>query len=218
MKNKFDILKNNKIFRNIAFSDFQKMLACLSAREVSYKKQEIILLSGDAINFVGLILSGSVQVIKEDMNGNITIIAELNISELFGEVFACAGIDHSPVTVRAAEDCSILLFNYRKIITTCSKNCHFHSKLIENMLSIIANKTLMLNKKIELLSKRTTRDKLLCYFDLQRGVAKKFTLPFNREKLAQYICADRSAMSAELSRMSSDGIIKINRNEIEILY
>lgn len=218
MKEIFNIVKNNKLFENIEFSEFEKMFNYLDTREVFYKKQDIILLSGDAINFVGLILSGTVQIMKEDMNGNITIIAELNISELFGEVFACAGIDYSPVTVRAVEDCSILLFNYRKIITSSSKNSHFHSKLTENMLNIMANKTLMLNKKIEILSKRTTRDKLLCYFDLQRGAAKKFTLPFNREKLAQYICADRSAMSAELSRMTSDGIINIDRNEIEILY
>ena len=217
MKKIFDAVKDNLLFQGIAFSDFERMFTCLSARTASYKKDDVILLSGDAVNFVGLVLSGGIQIIREDIDGRVMLLNALGVSELFGEVFACAGIDHSPVTVKAAEDAEIMFINYSKIITSCTAVCPFHAKLIENMLRLIAVKSLMLNQKIEILSKRTTREKLLAFFDMQRGMAKKFTIPFNREELAHYLCVDRSAMSNELSKMRDEGLIRFSKNKFEIL-
>jgi CRP-like cAMP-binding protein len=158
-----------------------------------------------------------VQIVKYDDDGKVNILAQFGASKLFGETFACAGIDHSPVTVIAAEKTEILFMNYRKIITTCRASCSFHAKLIENMLNLIATKNLVLNQKIDILSKRKIRDKLMYFFDLRRGAAKKFTIPFDREELAQYIGADRSALSNELSKMKKEGIIKFDKNTFEIL-
>jgi len=193
------------------------VINCMDAKTKSCGKGEVILLTGDRADHIGQLLSGSVQVIKESADGNITILTELAPPELFGEVFACAGIARSPVTVQAAEKCRILLFNYKKVITLCPSSCSFHSKLVENMLGIIAQKTLALNQKIEILSRRTTRDKLLAFFDAQRGTAKKFTIPYNREELAQYLCVDRSAMSGELCKLRDDGLIRFRKNEFELL-
>ena len=217
MKKIFEAVKSNPLFEGIAFSDFESMLTCMSAKTVFYRKNDVILLSGDTVNFVGLVLSGSIQVLKEDIDGHVMLLNELGVSEIFGEVFACAGIDHSPVTVRAKEDAEILFIDYRKIIVSCTTACPFHTKLIENMLKLIAVKSLTLNQRIEILSRRTTREKLLTFFDMQRGMAKKFTIPYNREELAQYLCVDRSAMSNELSKMRDDGLIRYNRNEFEFL-
>ena len=217
MKKIFETVKNNPLFNGIAVSDFEKMITCLSAKAKSYEKDEVILLSGDAVTFVGIILSGSVKIIKEDMDGRITILTELGVSELFAEVFACAGIDRSPVTVQAAENSEIFFIDYKKIITACASSCLFHTKLIENMLGLIAAKNLMLNSKIEILSKRTTREKLLTFFDMQRGVATKFIIPYNREELANYLCVDRSAMSIELGKMKKEGLINYNKNQFELL-
>ena len=217
MKNIFETVKDNPLFRVIEYSDFEKMLNCIEAKTQNYKKDDIILLSGDSVNFIGLILSGGVRVIKEDINGNIMILTELAVSETFGEVFACAGINYSPVTVQASEESEILFINYRKIITACSAACGFHSRLIENMLKLIARKNLMLNQKIEILSKRTTREKLLAFFDAHRGMEKNFIIPYNREELAQYLCVDRSAMSAELCKMRDEGLLRFNKNVFELL-
>lgn len=217
LKKVFEAATNNPLFQGIAFGDFENMMTCLSATRVCYKKCDVILLSGDSVNFVGLVLSGSVQVIREDIDGRVMLLNELGVSEIFGEVFACAGIDHSPVTVQAKEDAEILLVNYKKIITSCTAACPFHSRLIENMLKLIAVKSLVLNQRIEILSKRTTREKLLAFFDMQRGAAKKFTIPFNREELAQYLCVDRSAMSSELSKMRNEGLMLFSKNAFEIL-
>jgi CRP-like cAMP-binding protein len=217
MKKLFDTVKSNALFQNIAYSDFEHILTCLSPKAKAYKKGDIILLSGDAVDFVGLILSGGVKIIKEDYDGNITLLTELSAPEIFGEVFACAGTSQSPVTVQAAEDAEILMINYIKTITSCGSACPFHAKLIENMMRLLAHKNLMLNQKIEILSKRSTRDKLMCFFDCHRGAANKFTIPYNREEMAQYLCVDRSAMSNELCKMRDDGLIRFKKNEFVII-
>ncbi|MDR2891478.1 MAG: Crp/Fnr family transcriptional regulator [Deltaproteobacteria bacterium] len=216
MKKIFETVKNNPLFEGIAFSDFTKMLDCLSAKTTVYQKGAVILLSGDAVDFVGLIVAGSVQIIQEDMDGRVAILAELGIADTFGEVFACADIRQSPVTVLAAEEVEILRLDYRRAITSCTSACPFHARLIRNMLKLIARKSLSLNQKIEILSRRTTREKLLRFFDLQRGAAKKFTIPYDREELAQYICVDRSAMSNELCKMRNEGLIRFQKNTFEI--
>ena len=218
MKKVFEKIKTNPLFKGINSSDFENMMGCLEARVQNYKKGEIILLAGNPVEAVGLVVSGSVQVIKEDSDGRQNLLAEVGVSKIFGEVFACSGILHSPVTVRCAQDCQILFINYRRIINVCTSACCFHSKLIENMLALIAQKNLLLNNKIEILSKRTIRERLLTFFELYNNGEKKFSIPYNREELAAFICVDRSAMSAELSKMQKEGLIEFNRNEFEILF
>ncbi|MDR2166458.1 MAG: Crp/Fnr family transcriptional regulator [Clostridiales bacterium] len=217
MKKIFEIAKNSPLFHGIAFSDFGRILDCLMTRTADYKKDEIVLLAGNWVNFVGLILSGGVKIVKEDDGGNITLVNKLFAPEIFGEVFACAEIFHSPVTVQAAEDSEILFMDFGKMASSCTNACDCHKRLIKNMLNSLAQKNLSLNQKIDILSKRTTRDKLLCFFEYQRGGAKKFVIPFNREELADFICVDRSAMSRELHKMQNEGIIKFNKNTFEIL-
>ncbi len=217
MRRIFEKVNGNPLFQGIDFNDFERMLTCISATTARYKKRDVVLLSGDAVDFVGLVLSGNVQIIKEDVDGRITILTELGVSELFGEVFACAGITRSPVTVLAVEDTEVLLVNYKRIITSCASACPFHIKLVENMLKLIARKNLTLNQKIEILSKKTTREKLFSFFEAQRGESNKFTIPYNREELAHYLCVDRSAMSGELCKMRGEGLIRFRKNSFEIL-
>ena len=216
MKKIFATIQSNPLFEGVAFSDFERMAGCLSAKTAVYQKGSVILLSGDATDFVGFVLSGGVQIIKEDRSGRAAILASLGVSELFGEVFACAGISQSPVTVLASEEAEILLMDYKRFITSCPSACSCHARLIENMLKLIARKSLALNQKIDILSSRSTREKLLCFFDAHRGAAKKFTIPYNREELAQYLCVDRSAMSNELCKMRNEGLIRFQKNSFEI--
>jgi len=213
----YEIVKHNPLWDGIGRDDFENMIHCMDARTKKYGRGSVVLLTGNPVSKIGLIITGSLMIIKEDVNGNDTILAELGVSELFGEVFACAGIDHSPVTVQAIEKSEILFFDYRKVITSCPSSCIFHSRLIENMIRILAQKNLLLNQKIEILSKRTTREKLLTFLETFRGASNKFTVPYNREEMSRYLCVDRSAMSGELCRMRDEGLIKFNKNEFEIL-
>ncbi|MEG2011647.1 MAG: Crp/Fnr family transcriptional regulator [Anaerovoracaceae bacterium] len=217
MKNNFVLLKNNPLFAGIGIDDFDKMLNCLGGKTTSYKKGNTILLAGNPVDSVGLILQGSVKILREDVDGHTHILSEFSAPELFGETFACASVDHSPVSVIATEDCDILFLNYRKIITTCSSSCVFHGRLIENMLTLIAQKNLILNRKIEILSKRTIRERLMLFLENQCDSSRKCTIPYNREELAALLCVDRSAMSNELSKMQKDKLIRFSKNHFEIL-
>ncbi|MDR0334271.1 MAG: Crp/Fnr family transcriptional regulator [Methanomassiliicoccaceae archaeon] len=217
MNTMFEIVKNNPLFHGIAVSDFEKMIRCMSAETKRYKKNDIILRSGDAADFIGIVTEGNVMIKKEDPDGRVMILDSAGVSESFAEVFACAGISQSPVTVQASEDCEVLFLDHKKTVTSCTSACPFHTRLIRNLLELMAHKNLSLSQKLELLSKRTTREKILCFFDTYRKASKKFTIPYDREKLAQYLCVDRSAMSNELCKMRREGLIKFNRNTFEIL-
>lgn len=220
MKKYFKILNFVSLFDGISEKDYDEMLKCLNAKVFTYETGTIICLADEDILEVGIILFGDIQIIKEDYLGNRTIITALSEGDVFGETFACAGIKKSPVTVFAATRCEVLFIDYKKIVTTCSLVCIFHTMLIENMLKLLANKNLILNQKIELISNRTTREKLMSYFALQKKKANsnKFTVPFKRYELADYLCVDRSAMSRELCKMRDENLLKFNGNLFELLY
>jgi CRP-like cAMP-binding protein len=211
----FDTIKENPLFDGIGLNDFKKLVVCLPAKTVKYRKNEIILAAGEEVNTIGLVLSGWVKVVKEDADGNENILAEFSSPNLFYDVFACAELDYSPYAVFASSDCEVMLLNFNKMVEICSQMCPSHVRLNRNLLRAVAKKGLMFNEKVEILSKRTIRERLFCFFDMQKGT--KFAIPYNREELAHYICVDRSAMSNELSKMQKEGLIRFSRNNFEIL-
>ncbi len=217
MENIFNIVKNNQLFESINVEDFGSLMGCLSATRKVVKKNAVILKHGEKVECVYVILSGTVKIVKENLDGKENMLAKLGKGEIFAEVFACANIQYSPVTVTALEDSEVMLINYNKVISACPTNCIYHTVLIENMLKLMAKKNLMLQQKVEIISKRTTRERLLLYFDMKRGKNTKFTIPFSREALADYLCVDRSAMSNELSKMQKEGIIKYHKNDFEVI-
>jgi len=214
----FEAVKDSPLFCGIGFDEFRRLCACLSARTARYEKDEAIMLAGDGVRFVGLVLSGGVRIIKEDAAGNVSMLTMLSAGEMFADILACAGIYISPVTIMTAAAAEILFLDNRRIAASCPAGCASHKKLVENMLRLIAKKNFMLNRKIEILSKRTTREKLLCFFDLKSAGARRFTIAFNREELANYLCVDRSAMSNELCKMRDEGLIRFDKNVFELLY
>jgi CRP/FNR family transcriptional regulator, dissimilatory nitrate respiration regulator len=219
MNEYINVLKNGVLFKDIAASDLEGILKCLNVKVSRYEKNETIILLGDPVDFVGVVVSGSIMIMKEDINGNVNIIAKLGTNEVFAEAFACANIKESPVTVQALEDCEIVFLDVKRIIMTCSQACDFHKILIGNLLWLVARKSIILNQKIEIMSKRALREKLLTFFNIQIRMAhsKRFVIPYNREALSQYLCVDRSAMSRELCKMRDEGIIKFKKNEFEFL-
>ena len=218
MEKIFEIVKNNPLFYNVTYDEFVRILNCLSTRTSSHGKNETIINEGDEVTFIGVIISGSVKIIKEDERGNVSMYTELPEYGMFGDILVSAGITHSPVMIFANEDTDILKINSKKLLTMCPSACSSHIKLLGNLLREVAKKSFSLNRKIEVLSKRSTREKILCFFDLYRNGNKKFTIPYNREEMADYLCVDRSAMSYELSKMRDDGMIRYRKNEFEITF
>ena len=167
MKNKLSTLKKSPLFNQIAEIELETMLTCLSVQEKTFPKNTFIFTTEDKVSTVGIVLTGSVHIIKEDFWGNRTIIAKIEAGDIFAETFSCAQVKRLPISVMAAEKSGIMFIDYKKIISTCSSACIFHTRLIQNMLTIIANKNIMLTQKIEYMSKRTTREKLLSYLSEQ---------------------------------------------------
>ncbi len=217
MQKNYNTILNNRLFDGISETELEKMLCCLESFEKTYCKNETILNEGESIHYVGIVLDGAVKIGKTDYNGNETSMAKVPQGEVFAEVFACAKISHSPVSITALTRSSILFFDYNKIISTCSSSCLFHRQLISNMLTIVAHKTLYLNRRVDVISKRTLRNKILAYFHYESDGLSTFRIPMNREELANFLCADRSALSNELSKMQKEGLIKYHKNEFEIL-
>ncbi|MDL2286865.1 Crp/Fnr family transcriptional regulator, partial [Desulfococcaceae bacterium OttesenSCG-928-F15] len=217
--NMFGNIKRSPLFAGIDESQMESLLDCLGAVKRRYAKDEFIFVAGDKAKSVGIVLSGSVRVLQEDFWGYRGILAHIEPGGLFGEAFSCAEKDTLPVSVIASEASEILLVDYRKIVTTCSSACIFHTLLVMNMMRILAEKNILLTRKIEHLSKRSTREKLLSFLSAQAVSAKSTTihLPFNRQELADYLCVDRSALSRELGAMQAEGLIRYEKNSFELI-
>jgi len=219
MKKYLEIIKQCPLFAGIEETNLSALLDCLMAVRRSYQKSELVFSAGDAVRSVGMVLSGGVHILQEDYWGNRTILAHISPGELFGEAFSCAEIDSLPVSVIAVEKTEVLLIDFKRIIATGSSASVFHLVLIKNMLKLLAQKNIMLTQKMEIITHRTTRERLLTYLSAQAIKAGKnrFSIPFNRQQLADYLSVERSAMSAELSHMQADGLISTNRSEFELL-
>jgi len=218
MKKYLELLKTVALFKNINDKELEAMLKCLGAHEQQYLKNDIILLFDSEVLSVGIVLSGSAQIVKEDIMGNRTLLLKLTEGDMFGETFACANISKSPVTVLTTTGCEVLFIQIKKITAICSSVCAFHTKIIENMLQLIAQKNIILNCRLDILSCRSTREKLMAYFSLQIQEYGKgqFKIPFSRDELADYLCVNRSALSRELCNMRNENILSFNKNEFEI--
>ena len=163
MEKHFEVLKKCVMFDGILEEELGAILGCLGARCISVKKGETIFKEGDEATAVGIVLRGSVRMVREDYYGNRSILAMIKPAELFGETYALAGIKSLPVTILAAEDCECLLIDCRRITFSCANACAFHSRVVFNLLKLVANKNLTYDEKIEVVSKRSTRDKLMTY-------------------------------------------------------
>jgi CRP-like cAMP-binding protein len=195
------------------------LLSCLAATESRFAKGSFIFLTESKVTSVGIVLSGGVHLLQEDFWGNRRLLEHIEPGGIFGETFSCAGVEKLPVSAVSAEKSNILLLDYKKIITTCSSTCFFHTALIKNMLRIIAQKNILLLQKMGHLTRHTTREKLLSYLSeqAQRANSTCFAIPFNRQELADYLSVDRSAMSSELAKMRSEDILSFSKNNFELL-
>lgn len=213
-----ELVNSVRLFDGIKADDLSDMLACLGVKNQQYDKKSIVILAEDNVDHVGVVLQGAVLIVKEDFAGNRSIVDYVGQYEVFGEAFACAGIQKSPVTVVAAENSEIMWIQFRRIINTCSMSCMFHSKLIENMMKLLAVKNMQMNQKLEITSKRSIREKLTAYLlgQAQESQSHDFIIPLNRSELADYLYVDRSALSRELCKMRNEGLIEFNKNHFRL--
>lgn len=219
MKNYLIQIKKSRLFAGIDAQELEAMLGCLSATVRHFKKGDYIIRSGDSVSSVGLVISGGVHIQREDFWGNRTILSEVSESGLFGESYACAPGKPASINAVAAQNSTIMFLDVRRIITTCPSACAFHARLIQNLITVLAFKNIMLTDKIEHISQRSTREKLLSYLSEQAQAAgsSSFDISFNRQQLADYLCVDRSAMSNALGQLRDEGVLNFNKSHFELL-
>lgn len=218
MENYLQILETCPLFFGISREDMTGLAACLGMHITSVKKHSAIWSEGDTAVYIGIVLSGCVQIVKEDFYGNRSILDQAEPGALFGESFAAVGAT-LPVSVIATQDSQIALIDCKRITVSCGNACGFHSQMIHNLLRVVAEKNLQINQKLEIIAQRSTRDKLLAYLNAQakRAGSNSFTIPFDRQALADYLGVERSAMSAEISKLRKDGTITCDRSSFTLL-
>ena len=206
---------------NFNIDDFinQFKNSCNRVQKKTFTKNEVITTYIEKRNQFCILVSGNADLVRYDLNGNRTIVEHLSKNDIFGEVFYTVTTNNE-LLVEAREKCEVLFYIYDNIHFKCKNNCKFHQKLSENLPELILKKVTDLNMRVELLTKRSIREKLIGYFSLlsSRNLNKTFTLPFSLTDLADYLSIDRSAMMRELKLLKEDGFIHKNGNKITLLY
>lgn len=211
----YSFLSKTALFHGISANEIKKILSCLAVRERTYNKNEIIFYAGDTLHEIGLVKSGSVNIVVNLYWGNSHIFGHIEKGDIFGENYAALGDKELICDVVATEKSEILFLDLNKILTSCKKSCDFHNKLIYNLLRILAQKSLGLSRRMMNTAPKSIRDRLVWYLSEQATIngSRSFKIPFNRQELADYLGVDRSALSNELSKMQKENLVKFRKNE-----
>lgn len=212
------ILEQSAMFQGIASDDLKTLMTCLGGSIRSYKKREVIVPQGTWVHQIGMVLEGSVDTVQEDFWGDQVLVGRVFPAQTFSEAFVLAQTEPISFHVIAAEPTKVYMIDYERAITVCNASCETHSRMIANLLAISARKSLLLLRKIDHLTKPTIREKLLAVLSTfaQEYGSNRFTLPYTRQELANYLAVDRSAMTVELGKMQQDGLLTLSKNTFEL--
>ena len=213
-----EILRRSPLFRGIEAEELSALLDCMGGRPRRIKKGDTVLAAGEPATHLGIVLAGRVQVSRLKADGQRIVMGEIRPGQLFAESFACARAAALPVTGTAGADGAVLLLDSGRLSAPCSAACAFHGRLIANLLSVLAHKNLALAGKVEYLSGRTIRERLLAYLeDLCLKAGKNtVTVPFDRQALADYLCVDRSALSRAIGQLREEGVLEADRGKFTL--
>lgn len=213
-------LQQTALFRGVDADSIASMLDCLQAQTRTYKKGEAVFRQGEQLSQIAVVLEGKLHIQSDDYWGNHTIIADLAPGDLFGEAYVAPTSGPMLADVVCISDSVVALFQARRMLTVCTNACPFHSLVVQNLFYVLADKNRTLMQKLSLLATRTTRAKLTSYLTAEsvRAGSNSFSIPFNRQQLADYLSVDRSAMSAELSKMRDEGLLEFDRDRFTLYH
>lgn len=219
MEELYPVIMKCVLFNGIKQEEFPSILPCINFSVKNYKQGEYIFLTGDKINYVGVVASGSLEIIKENAAGTKHIVDFLSPTNVFAEGIVCTPERISPVSVRCKEATTVLFIPFERIIQTCSNSCSFHTLLIKNMMLLLGERNFNLNRKIELLNLKGMREKLATFllYESQKQHSQTFQIVPNRNELAEFLNVSRTSMCRELARMKEDGMIDYYLNTFRIL-
>ncbi len=214
------MLKHTQLFRGVGEPEIRSMLSCLNAKCQTYAKGQYVLRQGARVQDIMILAQGKLHVQRDDYWGNSNIISAIDAGEMFGEAYVSPDSGTIGNNLIAVEASTVLLFDARRILTTCPTACPFHTTVIQNLFYAISDKNRKLMRKLGHMSQRSTREKLMSYLseESSRQGSAVFTIPFNRQQLADFLSVDRSAMSNELRKMREDGLIAFEKSRFTLLY
>lgn len=219
LSNYYNQIKSSPVFLGMNDDELKGLLECFNARVRKYEKEEMIIRQGDVISNIYLILDGSVNIEKDSYWGRRIIISRMGKNENLALSFVGSKNVESSIDAITTEDTIVLILSYEKCTSMCQNACTRHKVLINNLFQILSKENIELIQKIENVSQKTIRDKVLTYLsnEAQRNHSNTFDINFNRQDMADYLNVDRSAMSFELSKLQKEGLIRFNKNHFELL-
>lgn len=214
MKEFLPVIRSSGLFCGISEEELSAMLSCLDTRKRSFPKDSFLLRVGDTAESIGLVLSGSILMIQEDIWGNRNILSKAGPGQTFATAYACAPGSVLNVSVLAETPVTAMFLNIKRVLNVCPSACAHHSRIIRNLLGELAEKNLRFGEKLSHMGQRTTRAKLMSYFsaEAQRLGKYEFDIPFSRQQLADYLAVERSGLSLELGKMKRDGLLDFRKN------
>ena len=213
MEHPIYVLSSCPLFQGLTEEEISRALECLPGRTARYPRGGMLSPAEDAAGSVGIVLEGRVHIVTEDFWGNQGILGEAGPGQVFGESLACFPQAAAGIHVLAVEDSLLLFLPLDRLLSPCGSACPFHARIIRNLAAVLAEKNLLLTRKAEHMSQRSLRKKLLSYLSWQAKLhgSPCFSIPFNRQQLADYLAVDRSALSAELSRMRREKLLDFQK-------
>ncbi len=219
MEKYLPVLKKSVLFSGVKEEDIRALLSCVEAKVRRYGKGEYVLQQGEYLDDIAILTEGSLHIQNDDYWGNRSILGRISIGEIFGEAYAFSREEPLMNDVVAIEDSSVMFINAKKVISTCSSACRFHTLVVQNLFSVLSEKNKKLVQKLGHIGKRSTREKLISYLsqESKRQKSAEITIPFNRQQLADFLSVDRSAMSNELCKMRDEGLLTFRKNVFRLL-
>ena len=214
MKNYSSVIRSSTLFSGVSEEELGTMLACLRAEKKDFPKDAFLMRTGDTAESIGLVLSGSVLVIQEDVWGNRNILSKAGAGQTFAAAYACAPGSIMNVSVAAETPVTAMFLNVKRVLNVCPSACAHHSRMIRNLLGELAEKNLRFSEKLSHMGQRTTRAKLMSYFsaEAQRLGKYEFDIPFSRQQLADFLAVERSGLSLELGKMHREGLLDFHKS------
>lgn len=214
MKVFLPVLRSAPLFSGISEDELTAMLSCLKAEKKDFPKESFVLRAGDTADAIGLVLSGTVLIVQEDIWGNRNILSKAGPGQTFAAAYACAPGSRLNAGVIAETPVTVLFLNVKRVLNVCPSTCAHHSRIIRNLLHELAEKDLRFSEKLTHMGQRTTRSKIMSYLsaEAQRLGTYEFDVPFSRQQLADYLGVERSGLSLELGKMKKDGLLDYHKS------
>lgn len=213
------VIQEAALFEAIAPGDLLNMLDCINPKVKDYSKDENITLAGQKAEGIGLILGGEATLSKETVSGDRVILHKIKPGDMFGEMLAFSNQENWPATVQADSAAKVMFLPSEKIVGHCGNTCSWHQQLVVNLLRLVSNRALILNRKVEYLTIKGMRARLCTYLleQMKQSKSKTFSLNMNRNELADFLNVSRPSMSRELGRMRDEGLIDFHLSAIRIM-